>query len=94
MNFDGLFGSSEEKEEETSLDSILKAEELMKDTTSSFSEPKIHIPVIKEVPPTQASATSEDSNKISSAMKGRLESDIPMSDSYWKIKNSIIRKLK
>lgn len=47
---------------------------------------------IKEVPPAQPTATVADHNRLKAAMRGRLESDIPLNDPYWDIRNEIIIK--
>lgn len=45
----------------------------------------------KEVIPVRDVISVSDSDRIKRLMKDRLESDIPMNDPYWRIKNNIVR---
>lgn len=47
----------------------------------------------KEVVPEQKEFTKSDHDIITQAMNGRMESDIPLNDKYWTIKNSINMRL-
>lgn len=82
-------------------------EELMKDTedalpTRGSSEPdktpvEARIKVDKAIPKEKIIPELipvETHNAISEAMKGRLESDIPLDDDYWRIKNVLMGRAK
>jgi len=58
--------------------------------STPFTPPNPRNPQIKEVPPPMPEASVSDHNLIGNAMNGRLESDIPLDDDYWRIKNEIM----
>jgi hypothetical protein len=66
-----------------------------KDSRFAPSPTPAHVPVpketyIKEKPPLGPNFTIVDHDQIAAAADGRLESDIPLTDDYWKVKNEVI----
>lgn len=49
---------------------------------------------VEEVIVLPSSPSVEDCSALTEAAKGRLESDIPMDDDYWKVRNRILQGMK
>lgn len=70
-------------------------QELERETNKNVIFPtnaKQEIEYPKEVIVAQKSATESDCNRLTTAAKGRLESDIPLNDPYWDIRGQILSK--
>ena len=88
------------KEVEAIEEAVVKAseahkQELTRPTNVNVTLPtdaKQEIEYPKEVIPVAKSVSVLDSEEITKAAQGRLESDIPMNDSYWDVKNNILIK--
>ena len=86
--------ANEAKEEADKLEAVLRANgmgEIVDFIKTAVDESANEIQ--KKAQEKVESIKDKASEAITAAAMGRLESDIPMNDNYWRVKNNVIRSL-